>query len=188
MPLTCPNVAPDEPHCGAWSFETNTVEGWTKGDPSDAAITGKTTIEVGTAQTFDGSRSLMVTTTIPGGEDPMTYDVEQMITFNAPLCPDDFTYLNVTNRVFEVHAYFERISGTLLTSANANFTAGSEHQGPDWTAPVGSSPFDIAEGVWLSGTAQVGFNATHLSISVRVIPRLATPWNGRIYFDVLTLH
>ena len=77
-------------------------------------------------------------------------------------------------------AYFERISGTPLTSANAKITAGSHS--------VGSSPFSVAEGVWLNGTAQVSLSATHLSITVAVIPRLATPWNGRIYFDVLALH
>ncbi|MES1188985.1 MAG: hypothetical protein ABUL60_34535 [Myxococcales bacterium] len=188
MPLTCPNIAPGMPRCGAWSFETNTAEGWIKGDPSDAAITGKTSIATGTAQKVDGSRSLVVTTTIPGGENPSTYDYEQQITFEAPLCPDASS-LNLSNRVFEVHAYFERISGTPLTSANAKLTAGSQQQNPDGTGgSVGSAPFTVAEGTWLSGTAQVSVAATHLTITVAVIPRLATPWNGRIYFDLLALH
>lgn len=175
------------PRCGAWSFETNTVEGWTKGDPSDAAVTAKTMIGVGTAQKVDGSRALMVTTTIPGGENPSTFDYEQMLTIEAPLCPD-FSSLNLTNRVFEVHAYFERISGTPLNSSNANVTAGSQQQVGGGQGGVGSSPFTVAEGTWLSGTAQVSPAATHLTISVTVIPRLASPWNGRIYFDVLALH
>lgn len=184
MPLTCPNTPANTPRCGIWSFETNTVEGWIKGDPSDAAITGKTTIAVGTAKKVDGSRALVVTTTIPGGENPTTFDYEQQITFEAPLCPD-FSNLNLTNRVFEVNAYFERISGTPLTSANAKINAGSRASSGSGAA---SSPFSVAEGVWLNGTAQVSLSATHLTITVAVIPRLATPWNGRIYFDVLALH
>ena len=85
MPLTCPNTPANMPRCGVWSFETNTAEGWIKGDPSDPAITGKTTIAVGTAKKVDGSRALVVTTTIPGGENPNTFDYEQQITFEAPL-------------------------------------------------------------------------------------------------------
>jgi hypothetical protein len=187
MPLTCPDIAPNMPRCGVWSFETNTVEGWTKGDPSDAAITAKTTIGVGTAQKVDGSRSLMVTTTIPGGENPSTFDYEQMITFEAPLCPD-LSSLNLTNRVFEVNAYFERISGTPLNSGNTVVTAGSQQRTGGGQGGVGSSPFSVTEGKWLSGTAQVSPAATHLTISVNVVPRLAQPWHGRIYFDLLALH
>lgn len=188
MPLTCPGTPANTPRCGVWSFETNTAEGWIKGDPSDPAVTGKTTIAVGTGKKVDGSRALVVTTTIPGGENPNTFDYEQQITFEAPLCPD-FSGLNLTNRVFEVNAFFERISGTPLTSANAKINAGSQQQNPDGTGgSIGSSPFAVAEGVWLSGTSQVSVSATHLTITVAVVPRLATPWNGRIYFDVLALH
>ena len=105
----------------------------------------------------------------------------------APLCPDGAS-LNLTNRVFEVHAYFERISGTPLTSSNATVSAGSQQQTGGSSPNVGSAPFTVAENVWLSGTAQVSPAATHLTISVTVLPRLASPWNGRIYFDVLALH
>ena len=35
---------------------------------------------------------------------------------------------------------------------------------------------------------EVSVAATDLTITVRVLPRLATPWNGRIYFDLLALH
>lgn len=130
----------------------------------------------------------MVTTTIPGGENPSTSAYEQQITFEAPLCPD-FSGLNLTNRVFEVHAFFDRISGTPLTSANAKLTAGSQQQNPNGSGGgVGSAPFNVAEGTWLSGTAQVSPSATHLTVTVAVIPRLAAPWNGRIYFDLLAIH
>jgi hypothetical protein len=185
--LACPNTAPGKIVCGAWGFETNTPEGWIVGDPSDPAITAKTPqpLTAATIQRLGGSFSLVVSTSIPGGQDA-DGNLQQELTVQVPLCPDSSS-VNLANRTFQVNAYFEYSSGTHLDSTNAKINAGSVSLNGSPVDSVGTSPFSVVEGKWLSGMSQVSISATHLTISFYVANLLAQPWVGRIYLDSLSL-
>jgi hypothetical protein len=173
--------------CGAWGFETNTPEGWIVGDPSDPAITAKTPqpLTAATTQRLGGGFSLVVSTSIPGGQDAAG-NYQQELTVQVPLCPDGSS-VNLANRTFQVNAYFEYLSGTHLDSTNAKINAGSVSLNGSPVDSVGTSPFSVVEGKWLSGASQVSISATHLTISFFVANLLAQPWVGRIYLDSLSL-